>query len=185
MAEQQQERRIISLREELRQARDKIAKHKEFKTAVREALDDAGNPLTVSAEDSVGMALAGVLVAGTAYVMDAATVPKGQERQKGQPRTPSLWSGVVKTAIGGLGWGANLAIPYRFPMGPVRSTARTATTLTAFAGLSELAQTAQLYWERRSLAQAAAQKLALDEAVQQRAAALATSQGTPSAPAKR
>lgn len=167
------ETRIVSLREQLREAREKLQKSREYKKAVGEALDEAGNPLRISAEDSAGALFGAGLAAGVSTLMDIATVKKGEERQKGQPRKPSLWSALGKLGVGGVVWSGNVALPYKFPMSGIRAGIRSTSLVTTAFGIAELGQVGLQWWEKKALEREVAAKAQLDAYVQQRATQIA------------
>lgn len=144
---------------------------KDQKKKLKSLLEESESPLALTLEDSGGALVGGLaLPLGINYVVDKLQSKK-PKRQPGEPRRPDVYGGAVKTVLGGLTYAANLAIPYRFPMGFARSLVHTATGTLTLYGMTELGWSAILYLEKKHILQLADQQAQLQAEADARASA--------------
>lgn len=151
-------RRIGSLKEELAAVREKS---RNFRRAVVEALDEAGNPVRIGAQNLVGGASGLGLSMAIAAGVNALRKPDDPNRRRpGQAREPSGWTGLATAGAGAALWAGNLLIPYPKPMGLVRGTVQDFGLVTTMFGVRELADAGLLMLERKRIIDEQQAKLA-------------------------
>lgn len=142
-------RRIGSLKEELAAVREKS---RNFRRAVTEALEEAGNPVRIGAQNLVGGTAAVGLTMAIAAGVNALRKPEDPNRRRpGQAREPSGWTGLATAGAGAALWAGNLLLPYQFPMGLIRGTVGDVGLVTTMFGVRELADAGLLLLERKRI----------------------------------